>query len=105
LALNRRRFPREFTLQGVREVEAGKTPAQAARAHQVHPTLMVRWRPEPLRYAERALTGHGRLCKDEARLAEWERLPGQLTMENARLKKALRRLEAQCRERAGAGGR
>jgi hypothetical protein len=32
LALKRRRFTREFTLQVVRELEAGKTPAQAAMA-------------------------------------------------------------------------
>jgi transposase len=104
LALNRRRFTREFKLQVVREVEAGTTPAQAAREHQVHPTLIVRWRQEHLQYAERAFTGNGRLFKDEARIAELERLLGQLTMENALLKKALLRLEAQCRERAGTGG-
>jgi transposase len=67
--------------------------------------VLVRWRKEPLQYAERAFTGHGRLYKDEARIAELERMLGQLTMENALLKKALLRLEAQCRERSGTGGR
>jgi transposase len=104
LALKRRRCTREFKLQVVREVEADKPPAQAAREHQVHPTLMVRWRQERLQYAERAFTGNGRLLKDEARIAELERLLGQLTMENALSKKALLRLEAQCRERVGTGG-
>ncbi len=87
MALKRRRCTRDFKLQVVREVEAGKPPAQAAREHQVHPTLMVRWRQERLQYAERAFTGNGRLLKDEARIAELERLLGQLTMENALLKK------------------
>jgi transposase len=105
LALKRRRFTREFKLQVVRELEAGKTPAQAAREYQVHPTGLVRWRKEHLQYAERAFMGNGRLYKDEARIAELERLLGQLTMENALLKKALLRLEAHCRERAGTGGR
>jgi transposase len=95
---------REFKLQVVREVEAGKSPAQAARAYQVHPTVIVRWGKAHRQYAERAFTGHGRLLKDEARLAELARLLGQLTMENALFKKALLRLEAQCRERAGTGG-
>jgi transposase len=104
LALKRRRFTREFKRQVVREVEAGKSPAQAARDYQVHPTLIVRWGKEHLQYAERAFTGNGRLFKDEARIAELERLLGQLTMENALLKKALLRLEAQCQERAGTGG-
>jgi transposase len=105
LALNRRRLTREFKLQVVREGEAGKPPAQAAREPQVHPTLIVRWRQEPLQYAERAFTGNGRLCKAEARIAALARRLGQLTLENARLKKAVRRLEAQRRERASTGGR
>jgi transposase len=104
LALKRRRFTREFKLQVVREVEAGKTPAQAAREYQVHPTLIVRWQKEHLQYAERAFLGNGRLYKEEARIAELERLLGQLTMENALLKKALLRLEARCRERGRLGG-
>ena len=83
MALKRRRLTREFKLQVVRELEAGKTPAQAARESQVHPTVLVRWRQEPLQSAERAFTGNGRLLKDEARIAELERLLGQLTMENA----------------------
>jgi transposase len=69
LALKRRRFTREFKLQVVREVEAGKTPAQAAREYHVHPALLVRWRKAHRQYAERAFTGHGRLDKDEARIA------------------------------------
>lgn len=104
LALKRRRFTREFKLQVVRELEAGKTPAQAAREYQVHPTVLVRWREEHLQYAERAFTGNGRLYKDAARIAELERMIGQLTMENTLLKKALLRLEAQSRERSGPGG-
>ena len=48
--------------------------------------------------------GNGRLYKDDARIAELERMLGQLTMENALLKKALLRLEAPSRERAGSGG-
>ena len=88
MALNRRRLTREFTLQVVREVEAGKTPAQAAREPQVHPTLIVRWRQEPLQSAERAFTGNGRLLKDEARIAELERLVGRQALELEVLKKA-----------------
>jgi transposase len=83
LALKRRRFTREFTLQMVREVAAGKPPAQAAREYQGHPTLILRWCTEHLQYAERAFTGTGRLSKEEARIAELERLLGQLTLENA----------------------
>jgi transposase len=103
LALKRRRFTREFKLQVVRELEAGQTPAQAVREYQVHPTVLVRWRKEHLQYAKRAFTGNGRLYTEEARIAELERMVGQLTMENALLKKALLRLEARGREQASPG--
>jgi transposase len=104
LALKRRRFSREFKLQVVREVEAGKTPAQAAREYQVHPTLIIRWCKAHLQHAERALMGHGHLYKEETRIADLERLLGQLTMENALLTKAWLRLEARCRARASTAG-
>lgn len=104
MALKRRRFSREFKLQVVREIEAGKPAAQAAREYQIHPTLSLRWRQEHRRYAERAFVGNGRLQQDEARIAELERMVGQLTMENALLKKALLRLEAPSRDRAASGG-
>jgi transposase len=105
LALTRRRLTREFKLPVVRELEAGKTSAEAAREYQLHPTVLVRWHTEHLQYAERAFTGNGRLYKDEARIAELERLIGQRTMENALLKNALLRLEAQYQQRSGTGGR
>ena len=69
--------------------------AQAAREHQLHPNLITKWRQEHERYAERAFAGNGRAYTDEARVAELERMVGQLTMENALLKKALLRLEGQ----------
>lgn len=104
MALKRRRCPRAVTLQVVRESEAGKSTAQAAREYQRHPTLILRWRHEHRRYAEQALRGNGRLQKDEARIAERERLLGQLMLEKARCKQAWRRLEAPARARAARGG-
>jgi transposase len=104
LALNRRRFTRDFKLQVIREVEAGKTVAQAAREHQLHPTLIRRWQHEHRQYTEHVFMGNGHLYKYEARIAELERLIGQLTMENALLKKALLRLEARQRGSSRPGG-
>lgn len=101
--MKRRRFTREFKLQVVREIEAGKPVAQAAREHQIHPTLIRRWEKEHLRYAEQAFAGNGNRYKDEARIAELERLVGQLTMENALLKKALLRLEGQLQSQKDSG--
>ena len=93
MALKRRKFSKEFKLGVMREVEAGKTVAQAAREHQVHPTQINQWRRQRRRYGDRAFAGNGRAYTEEARVAELERKIGQLTMENDLLKKALSRLE------------
>ena len=94
MALKRRLFTKEFKLQVVREVQAGKSVAQAAREHQLHPNTILQWRKLHQQYAEQAFAGNGQTYKAEARVAELERLLGQLTAENALLKKALLRLEA-----------
>jgi transposase len=93
MSLKRRQFTKEFKLQVIREVEAGKSVAQAAREHQLHPNTIIKWRRLHHQYAERAFSGNGQSYKDEARIAELERMIGQLTMENSLLKKALSRLE------------
>ena len=95
MALKRRRFTREFKLQVLREIEAGKSIAQAAREHELHPNLITRWRTLQSEYAQQAFSGNGNPYKQEARIAELERLVGRLTLENDFLKKALSHLEAQ----------
>jgi transposase len=94
----RRKFTRDFKLQVLAEITAGKSVAQAAREHQLHPTLIGRWQKQQRQYAERAFAGNGRAYTDEARVAELERMVGRLTMENDLLKKALQRLEALSRK-------
>ena len=93
MALKRRRLTREFKLQVLHELEAGKSLAQVAREHEVLPATICRWRAEARKYAEQAFAGNGHLYKDQARLGELERKVGQMTMENDLLKKALLRLE------------
>jgi hypothetical protein len=56
-------------------------------------------------YAEQAFAGNGMRYRDEARMAELERMVGQLTMENALLKKVLLRLEGSRNNRGKHGGR
>lgn len=81
---------------------------QVAREYQLHPTMINRWRREHIRYAEHAFSGNGSSVKSETRVAELERMVGQLTMENppvGGLKKALLRLESRLRVGNGAGER
>ncbi len=55
--------------------------------------MIRKWREQYARYAERAFAGNGHAYTDEAKVAELERLIGQLTVENAFLKKVLSKLE------------
>jgi transposase len=94
MSKTRRHFSKEFKLQVMREIEAGKSLAQAAREHQVHPNMLHKWQQQLRNYGEQAFAGNGHRYTQEARIAELERLIGQLTIENAFLKKVLARLEA-----------
>jgi transposase len=105
VGLKRRKFPRELKLQVVREVEAGKPVAQAAREHELHPTQIIKWRQVHHQYAEQAFAGNGHAYQTDAKSGELERRIGQLTMENALLKKALLRLEGSREGRGKNGGK
>lgn len=94
MSAKRRRFSKEFKLHVIREVEAGKSMAQAAREQELHPNLIRNWQRQYATYAEQAFAGNGNRYTEAAKLAELERLIGQLTSENAFLKKVLTRLEA-----------
>ena len=93
MTVKRRQFSRDFKIQVVREVEAGKTQAQIAREHEISQYLISRWCRQHRRYKERAFSGNGRAHTDEAKVASLERKVGQLTMENDLLKKLLQKLE------------
>ena len=94
MSKTRRQFSKEFKLQVIRELEAGKSLVQASREHQVHPNMLRKWQQQVESYGEQAFAGNGHRYTQEAKVAELERLIGQLTIENAFLKKVLARLEA-----------
>jgi transposase len=93
MTIKRRQFTKEFKLQVLREIEAGTSIAHAARQHQLHPNVIRKWREQVARYADRAFAGNGHAYTDAAKVAELERLIGQLTVENTFLKKVLSTLE------------
>ena len=95
MALKKRQFTREFKLQVLQEIQSGKSVAQVAREHQIHPTLIAKWRQANEKYGERAFAGNGRQYTDEAKVAELERVIGQLTVENLLLKKGLAKVQQQ----------
>jgi transposase len=94
----RRRYDREFKISVVAELEGGKPLAQIAREHGIHPSLPFRWRDELADNPEKAFSGNGNKYKDQARIAELERMLGQLHAENELLKKAFAMMQKKVRE-------
>ena len=68
MTLKRRQFTREFKLWVFQEAESGKSIGQLAREHQVHPTLIHRWRQQLRHQGDQAFPGNGRAVSDEARI-------------------------------------
>ena len=87
-----RSFSREFKLVAVRQVANGeKQPVQVCREHGLSVGLLLRWRRECEARGEAAFAPHrpSEVEAIERRVADLERLCGQLALENAVLKKAL----------------
>ena len=97
MSTKRRQFTPAFKLQIVREIEAGKPVAVTAREHQLHPNLIYRWKRTYREGGASAFAtgGANAATNGQAKIAELERLIGQLTIENNFLKNVLARLEAE----------
>lgn len=87
--VNRRQFTPEFKAQVVLELLSGaKSGAEACREHQLNAALLSRWKTEFLQNAARAFQSEEQTSKEQARIAELERLVGRLTLELDITKKA-----------------
>jgi len=84
----RRRFSAAFKRQVVEELLAGATtPAQLCRRHELCYSVLRQWKQQ---FAEGQLADPEQVCQgQEERIRELERMVGQLTMENALLKRAV----------------
>ena len=102
MGLSRRKFTREFKLSAVRRLETGVPIAELARALEVHPSILHRWRKEHLKDADNAFPGAGKAHGPEGRIAALERkveqqvleidlLKGRLQMEEQQRPQTLRR--------------
>ena len=86
---------REFKLTLMRQLASGeKRPAQVCREYQLAESVLSRWRKEYAERGEAAFTSREMSPTDECeqRIAELERLCGQLSLENAVFKKVSRTL-------------
>lgn len=94
----RRQYTRDFKIAVVRDIETGKSLAQVSRENGIYPSLIAKWKKEYFENPENAFSGNGRAYKEQAGMAELERLVGRLYAENEFLKKALRTLESRMQE-------
>jgi len=95
--MKRRVHSREFKLEVVRQVATGeKRPAQVCREHNLANSVLDRWRKEYEQRGEAAFSEQAGTEQDalERKIAELERFCGQLSWENAVLKKALRQVRS-----------
>ncbi len=103
--MKRRKYTRDFKIGVIREIESGKPPAQVSRENGISPSLIVKWRKQYIEDPENAFKGNGRTYRETARIAELERIVGQLYAENEFLKKALTVLEGRVSEERRKGVR
>jgi len=95
MGLSRRRFTREFKLAAIQRLEQGISIVEVARALEVNPNLLHRWRSEFRQGPGNVFPGHGQRRWSEGRIAELERKIGQQTLEIDFLKGCLQRIEEQ----------
>src|SRR5271157_641450 len=95
MGLSHRRFTKEFKLAAVRRLEEGISIAKLARALEVNPNVLHRWRREFRQGPGNAFPGHGQRRWSEGRVAELERKIGQQALEIDFLKRCLQRIEEQ----------
>lgn len=93
--MSRRKFSKEFKLAAIRRLQSGQSAAEVARALEVHPTDLYRWRHELDEHGERAFQGVGKRRAEQDQVAELERKIGQQTLEIDFLKRALQHVEEQ----------
>jgi transposase-like protein len=92
---SRRKFTKDFKLTAIRRLEGGQSAGEVARALEINPADLQRWRRELNQHGERAFSGAGHKRVEESRVAELERKVGRQAMEIDFLKRALQHVEEQ----------
>lgn len=95
MGLSRRRFTREFKITAVRRLRQGESVAELARALEVNPSVLHRWREEFRDGPGKAFPGSGRRRTEPDRVAQLERKVGQQALEIDFLKGCLQSIEEQ----------
>ena len=81
MGLSRRKFTTEFKAEVMRRLELGASVAEVARACELNPNVLHRWRRERRENGKKAFPGWGQRRAEESRVAELERKIGQQAWE------------------------
>jgi transposase-like protein len=79
MGLSRRQFTKEFKLAAVRRLEQGVSIGEAARALEVNPTVLHRWRREFRQGPGNVFPGNGKPRWSEGRIAKPSRCSGPIS--------------------------
>jgi len=88
---SRRKFTKELKLSVVQQIGSRST-AEICREHNIDQNILYRWKREYESNPHDAFKGKGRIWKEDAKIAQYERLIGQLYAEIALLKKSAEHL-------------
>src|ERR1700688_941005 len=95
MGLSRRKFTREVKLAAVQRLETGSSLAEVARAFEVNPNVLHRWRREFRQGPGNAFPSLGKRRWEEGRVAQLERKIGQQVLEIDFLQGCLQRIDEQ----------
>jgi transposase-like protein len=95
MGLSRRTFTKEFKEAAVRRLELGASIGEVARACEVNPNVLHRWKRELRDYGVRAFAGNGKVRAEESRIADLERKVGRQALEIDFLQRCLQHVEEQ----------
>ena len=95
MGLSRRKFTKDVKMAAVQQLESGRSAAEVARAFEVNPNLLHRWRKEFRHGPGNAFPGMGKRRWEETKVAQLERKVGQQALEIDFLKGCLQRIEEQ----------
>jgi len=95
MGLSRRQFTKEFKWAAIQRLEMGASVAEVARAFEVNPNVLHRWRREFRQGPGNAFPGLGKQRWEEGRVAQLERKIGQQALEIDFLKGCLQRIDEQ----------
>ena len=93
MALSRRKFTKEVKVAAIQRLDAGASVAEVARAFEVNPNLLHRWRKEFRHGPGNAFSGGRKAALGRNQVAQLERKVGQQTLEIDFLKGCLQRIE------------